>query len=100
MKTIKGIIIGAIALLLLVSAVQTFGQNELQFTSVTMTSEKAIQLHWASNTNEVYEIDFADELAGNDDGTTVWQKIYDNYPSHGTNTFWLDTGNYNFEPST
>ena len=26
------------------------------------------------------------------------KSLYDNYPSQGTNTFWLDTGNYNLAP--
>jgi len=74
-------------------------QNTLQFTSVNATSENAIQLHWASNTNEVYEIDYADQLAGNDDGSTAWNILYDDYPSHGTNTFIADSGNYNNTPT-
>jgi hypothetical protein len=73
---------------------QAFCQTNLQFTSVNTTSENAIQLHWSSVSNEVYEIDYADQLAGNDDGSTAWAKLYDNYPSHGTNTFIGDFGNY------
>lgn len=80
--------------LILAPTVNVFAQNTLQFTGVSATSEKAIQLHWASNSNEVYEIDEADALAGNPDGTTLWIKLYDNYPSHGTNTFIGDFGNY------
>ncbi len=77
---------------------QTFGQNTLKFTSVNATPEKAIQLHWASNTNEVYEIDETDALNTNADGTTAWNMLYNDYPSQGTNTFWLDTGDYNSVP--
>jgi hypothetical protein len=77
---------------------QSFGQNNLQFTAVAVTDEHAIRLTWASTNNEVYEIDEADALAGNPDGTTAWNKLYDDYPSQGTNTFWLDTGNYNLAP--
>jgi hypothetical protein len=72
----------------------TFGQNALKFTGVKATPEKAIQLYWASNTNELYEIDYASQLAGNSDGTTAWNKLYDDCPSQGANTFYLDTGNY------
>ena len=93
MKNIKQASIG-IAVLLLASAVCAFGQNALQFTGVNTTSENAIQLHWASVSNEIYEVDYADQLAGNDDGSTAWAKLYDNYPSHGTNTFIGDFGNY------
>ena len=77
---------------------QVFCQNTLQFTSVNATPEKAIQLHWASNTNEVYEIDEADALIDTNTGSTTWNKLYDDYPSQGTNTFWLDTGDYNSVP--
>ena len=75
-----------------------FCQNALQFTSANVTPEHAVQLHWASNSNEVYEIDYADGLATNDDGSTTWTKLYDDYPSHGTNTFIADAGNYDATP--
>jgi hypothetical protein len=77
---------------------QSFGQTNLQFTGVLQTDERAIQLTWASQSNEVYQVQCADALAGNADGSTAWQVLYDDYPAQGTNTFWLDTGNYNFSP--
>lgn len=82
----------------LLFAQSSSGQASLQFTGVNTTSENAIQLHWASITNEIYEIDYADQLAGNDDGSTAWAQLYDNYPSHGTNTFIGDFGNYFLTP--
>jgi hypothetical protein len=33
------------------------------------------------------------------EGGIGWRRLYDTYPSHGTNTFWLDRGNYLVEPS-
>lgn len=84
--------------LILAPTVNLFAPNTLQFTGVSATSEKAIQLHWASNSNEVYEIDEADALAGNPDGTTAWNQLYLDYPSHGTNTFIADCGNYDLSP--
>lgn len=74
-------------------------QNALQLTAVKPTVEKAILLYWASNTNEVYEIDCADQLNGNDDGTTAWTPLYTDYASHGTNTFIADDGNYDATPA-
>ena len=58
------------AVLMALAALASFAnaQNALQFTGVKATVENAIQLYWASNTNEVYEIDYADQLNGNDDG--------------------------------
>jgi hypothetical protein len=79
-------------------AAEAFAQNPLQFTFANKTEEGAIRLSWSSNTNEVYRIDYADELATNDDGTTTWNTLYSHYPSHGTNTFWLDAGNYDLDP--
>jgi hypothetical protein len=76
-----------------------YAQNALQFTGVKATVENAILLYWASNTNEVYEIDYADQLAGNPDGTTVWTPLYTEYPSHGTNSFVADCGNYDMAPN-
>ncbi len=89
----------AVSLASLVSTLNGFSQNALRFTSVNTTPEKAIQLHWASNTNEVYEIDYADSLIDTNTGATTWTMLYNDYPSHGTNTFWLDTGNYNVSPN-
>jgi hypothetical protein len=56
-------------------------------------------LYWATNPNEVYEVDYADQLAGNPDGTTSWQALYTDYGSHGTNTFIADAGNYDLDPA-
>ncbi|MGH7989706.1 MAG: hypothetical protein ACREDS_05855, partial [Limisphaerales bacterium] len=83
----------------LIALGQSFGQNTLQFTGVNATPEKAIQLHWASNTNEIYEIDETDSLIGTNTGSITWNDLHDDYPSQGTNTFWLDTGNYNLVPA-
>ena len=73
-------------------------QNTLQFTGVSVTDEGAMRLAWASTNGELYQIQYANALATNADGSTAFQILYDNYPSQGTNTFWLDTGNYNLAP--
>lgn len=73
-------------------------QTNLNFNNVTATSEGAILLSWNSTTNEVYEIDYADALNTNADGTTTWLPLYTDYPSHGTNTFIADAGNYDISP--
>ncbi len=73
-------------------------QTNLQFTGISATDEGNIHLAWASVSNEVYEIDEADSLIATNTGTTTWNLLYENYPSQGTNTFWLDTGNYNLSP--
>jgi hypothetical protein len=83
---------------LVTSTGQGFSQNALAFTSVNATPDNHIQLHWASNSNEVYEIDYADQLAGNPDGSTAWNPLYEDYPSHGTNSFITDDGNYDLTP--
>ena len=77
---------------------QSFCQTNLQLTGVVQTPEEAIQLTWTSTNSELYQIQYANALATNSDGSTAWQVLYDNYPSQGTNTFWLDTGNYNLSP--
>lgn len=73
-------------------------QTNLQFTAVAVTDEHAIQLTWSSTNQELYQIQFANALATNADGTTAWQVLYDNYPSQGTNTFVGDFGNYILAP--
>jgi len=97
MKLFKqGVIITALAVS---GAILANGQNTFQFTGVKATVESAIQLYWASNPNEVYEVDYADQLAGNADGTTAWLPLITEYPSHGTNTFIADAGNYDITPA-
>ena len=88
----------AVSLAALISTTTCFCQNALLFTSVNATPEKAIQLHWASNTNEVYEIDYADTLIDTNTGSTTWTTLYTEYPSQGTNTFIADCGNFDTTP--
>jgi len=57
--------------------------------------ERAPIITWQSQPNAVYRIDYADTL----DSTNIpWRVLYEDYPSHGTNTFWMDSGNDSFEP--
>src|SRR5208337_4104847 len=95
-KTLQGII-GATALIF-AFAIQTRGQNALQFTAARVTDEGSIYLEWASQSNHVYQIQCADALIYTDTGTTTWQVLYDEYPSQGSNTFWTDHGNYFYVP--
>jgi len=74
-------------------------QNPLQFNSVSTTLEGAIHLSWDSNPGEIYEIDEADSLIDPNTGAITWNMLYQDYPSQGTNTFWLDTGNYFSDPT-
>ena len=57
--------------------------------------ERAPILTWQSESNAVYRIDYADSLVNSN---TQWKLLYDDYPSHGTNTFWMDSGNDAVEP--
>jgi len=95
---VNGILGGAVSLGILL-AQSALSQNTLQFTSVSPTDEGNIVLTWASVSNEVYQVQCANALNTNADGSTAWQVLYDEYPSQGTNTFWLDTGNYNLSPA-
>ena len=85
--------------LVLALTVNVFAQTNLQFTAVAVTDEHAILLNWASTNGELYQIQYANALATNSDGSTAWQTLYDNYPSQGTNTFVGDFGNYNLAPA-
>lgn len=73
-------------------------QTNLLFTGVNVTDEGNIHIAWSSVSNEVYQIQEADTLINTNTGTTTWNLLYDEYPSQGTNTFWLDTGNYDLTP--
>jgi hypothetical protein len=65
--TLKGMI-GA-TVLLCSFAVHTFGQNALQFTAMRATEEGAIHLEWASQSNHVYQVRYADTLIDTNTGT-------------------------------
>lgn len=100
MKTLKFFIgrsaLGCIIALSLTSKLQA--QTNLQFTGVNVTDEGNIHLAWSSVSNEIYQIQEADALINTNGGAPTWNLLYDEYPSQGTNTFWLDTGNYNLVP--
>jgi hypothetical protein len=85
-----------ITLIILFSSPHVFSQTNIAFTKVVSTIEQAIQLTWTSNSNETYQIQYADVLTNE---ATTWNTLYDDYPSQGTNTFWLDCGNYNYFPA-
>jgi len=55
-----------------------------------------IMIRWASEPKAVYRIEYASELA---DGATTFETLFEDYPSHGTNTLWTDNGDYTKEPS-
>ncbi|MCX6891856.1 MAG: DUF6345 domain-containing protein [Verrucomicrobia bacterium] len=81
------------------SANTVYPQTWVPFAAVKEAGEHAIMLGWASNTNEVYEVDYAEALNGNPDGSTAWLPLYTEYPSHGTYTFVADAGNYDITPN-
>src|SRR6266496_4117892 len=99
--TIGRLILGGMLLLAAIANLRAQSVNPFSFTSVSVTEEGAIRLAWQSESNTVYRVEYADDLIDPDLGITVWKTLYDTYPSHdanGTNTFWLDTGNYFLEP--
>ena len=94
--TTKAILVAAI--IALAASVNAQAQAPYSINRVTATVEKAILLSWSSETNTLYRIDYADQLIDPNLGYTVWNTLYDNYPSHGTNTFIADAGNYDSDP--
>ncbi|MEI9864892.1 MAG: hypothetical protein WDN00_10135 [Limisphaerales bacterium] len=61
--------------ILIASIATAMCQNVLQFTGVNATPQKSVILHWQSNTNEIYGIEYADTLidtnTGNNDMETA-----------------------------
>jgi hypothetical protein len=96
MKTITKKLFGSFSITALVVLLAGLAnaQTSLQFTGISTTDEGNILLTWSSVSYEVYQIQCADALNTNADGSTTWNELYSDYPSQGTNTFWLDTGNY------
>ncbi|HVU27512.1 MAG TPA: DUF6345 domain-containing protein [Verrucomicrobiae bacterium] len=94
MKKLK--LVGLLFGILAVFTGQVFCQNAPVITKVNTTPNKNIQIHWTSDTNLFYKIDAVDTLeTTNPDGTLAWTNLYDDYPAQGTNTFWMDAGDYN-----
>jgi len=56
-------------------AANAVAQTNLQFTKIVRTGEGAMQLTWASTNHEVYEIDEANALGTNSDGSTAWNQL-------------------------
>jgi hypothetical protein len=67
----------------------------LQIISAKVGDDRAISIKWESESNAVYRIDYASDLVNSN---TQWQLLYEDYPSHGTNSFWMDNGDYAQEP--
>src|SRR5437899_9557714 len=76
-------------------AANSMGQTNLQFIRSRATEEHAPIMTWRSQSNALYRIDYATALVNSN---TVWNTLYDEYPSHGTNTFIADAGNYDVVP--
>ena len=76
-------------------AQESNSKAQLKFTSIKPNEETAIKLNWNSQSNTVYRIEFLPDLS---DPNEDWKTLYGDYPSHGTNTFWLDTGDYSRTP--
>ena len=73
-----------------------FGQvTNIHLISATIGDERAIQVRWESESNAVYRIDYASILVNSN---TQLRTLYEDYPSHGTNTFWTDYGDYTQVP--
>lgn len=70
-------------------------QTNLQFVTTGASVERAIHLEWQSRSNAVYRIEYLADLQSSNN---VWKTLYEQYPSHGTNTFLLDTGEYFKDP--
>src|SRR5882724_10997178 len=88
--------IAGIIALALAPAVSGFGQvTNIHLISATIGDGGAIQIKWESESNAVYRIDYASTLINSN---THFQTLYQHYASHGTNTFWLDTGDYLQQP--
>ena len=79
-------------LLLLVALPAT--AQQIILTNTIAEADGALQLHWGSQSNAFYRIEYRSAL----DTNSTWTSLYEDYPSHGTNTFWRDTGSDLSEP--
>lgn len=89
---------GLLVAMLAMGLGQCFSQTNLNFNNIGANVEHAIRLSWNSTSNDVYRIEYANELIDTNTGATTWLSLYDDYPSHGTNTFIADAGNYDITP--
>ncbi|MEI7732287.1 MAG: hypothetical protein WCO56_22120 [Verrucomicrobiota bacterium] len=87
---------GIFCVLAVVAALNIYGQttNEPVICTTTHDEAGAISLRWESETNAIYRIEYANFL----ETPMNWQTLYDDYPSHGTNTLWTDAGQELYVP--
>lgn len=69
--------------------------QQVPFLSTSATPDGAVKLKWQSAADAIYRVEFATNVVA---GATVWKTLIADYPSHGTNTVWTDTGSYATEP--
>lgn len=80
-------------ILLLLVALSATAQQVI-LTNTTAEADGALLLHWRSQSNAFYRIEYRSAIETN----SPWTSLYEDYPSHGTNTFWRDTGSDLSEP--
>src|SRR6266508_6850903 len=62
--------------------------QQIILTNTTAEADGALLLRWRSESNAFYRIEYRSAF----DTNSPWTSLYEDYPSHGTNTFWRDTG--------
>lgn len=65
-----------------------------QIVDIRPSSEDGVLIHWQSEPDAVYRVEFVPDpgFAGNP------HVLIDDYPSHGSITFWQDTGDHVSDP--
>lgn len=91
---IKRQFIKVVAVLAFAASCAGQGTN-FQFISTSANKDRTVTIKWKSESNALYRIDYASVLVNSN---TAWSTLYDRYPSHGTNTFWTDVGDYAVAP--
>jgi hypothetical protein len=74
-------------ILLLLVALPAAAQ-QIILTNTTAEADGAVLLRWRSQSNAFYRIEYRSAF----DTNSPWTSLYEDYPSHGTNTFWRDAG--------
>jgi hypothetical protein len=82
------------ALLTAAMVMNCLAEEALRVVAVQSTQNAAATLRWASTSNAIYRIDYTTNL----NESTEWLPLYDDFPSHGTNTFWTDVGDEFADP--
>lgn len=63
---------------------------DVEVEAVQVTPDSSVQVRWKGQTGLVYRVEYTPQLSS----STIWKPITEELPSQGTNSLWLDAGEF------